>query len=227
MDFEDVIFWVLALGTVAPALGVVLIRDIFRAALLLVVVFLAVAGLFVMMNAEFLAVVQVLIYAGAIAILIIFAIMLTRDVQQGNLPNRLQPAAVLFPALLLAALVFVALDTEWRLLSDQPQQLQQDVALVQANTFTGVPDRIEKLKEDIGEAKQLAGEQRLAGQLTEAQRSEQEIIAAEREIVRLKRIGERSGIGDLLVKDFALPLEMAAVLLLAAVIGGLVLVRER
>ncbi len=227
MDFEDVIFWVLALGTVAPALGVVLIRDIFRAALLLVVVFLAVAGLFVMMNAEFLAVVQVLIYAGAIAILIIFAIMLTRDVQQGNLPNRLQPAAVLFPALLLAALVFVALDTEWRLLSDQPQQLQEDVALVQANTFTGVPDRIEKLKEDIGEAKQLAGEQRLAGQLTEAQRSEQEIIAAEREIVRLKRIGERSGIGDLLVKDFALPLEMAAVLLLAAVIGGLVLVRER
>ena len=41
MLFQDVIFWVLALGTVVPALGVVLIRDIFRAALLLVVVFLA------------------------------------------------------------------------------------------------------------------------------------------------------------------------------------------
>ena len=227
MDFQDVIFWVLAIGTVVPALGVVLIRDIFRAALLLVVVFLAVAGLFVMMNAEFLAVVQVLIYAGAIAILIIFAIMLTREVQQGNLPNRLQPAAVLFPALLVAALVFVALDTDWNLLAGESQQLQTDVGIVQSNTFTGVPDRIEKLEEERDEAKERAERQRLNGQLTEAQRSEQEISAAEDEIVRLEKIGERSGIGDLLVNDFALPLEVAAVLLLAAVIGGLVLVRER
>ena len=100
MVFQDVIFWVLAVGSVTAALGVVLLRDIFRAALLLVVVFLAVAGFFVMMNAEFLAVVQVLIYAGAIAVLIIFAIMLTREVQRGNLANRLtSPAAVLFPVL--------------------------------------------------------------------------------------------------------------------------------
>ena len=125
MYFQDVIFWVLAVGSVAAALGVVLLRDIFRAALLLVVVFLAVAGFFVMMNAEFLAVVQVLIYAGAIAILIIFAIMLTRDVQQGNLPNRLQAVAVLFPVLLLVALVYVAIDTDWNLLSDQDPQVQR------------------------------------------------------------------------------------------------------
>ena len=140
MVFEDVIFWFLAVGSVAAALGVVLIKDIFRAALLLVVVFLAVAGFFVMMNAEFLAVVQVLIYAGAIAILIIFAIMLTREVEQGNLPNRLQPAAALFPALLLVALVFVAVDTEWNLLSDQPQELQDRIAIVHTNTVAGIPD---------------------------------------------------------------------------------------
>jgi len=138
--FEDVIFWFLAVGSVAAALGVVLIKDLFRAALLLVVVFLAVAGFFVMLNAEFLAVVQVLIYAGAIAILIIFAIMLTREVHQGNLPNRLQPAAAIFPALLLVALVFVALDTEWNLLSDQPQELQDRVAIVHTNTVAGIPD---------------------------------------------------------------------------------------
>lgn len=140
MVFEDVIFWFLAVGSVAAALGVVLIKDLFRAALLLVVVFLAVAGFFVMLNAEFLAVVQVLIYAGAIAILIIFAIMLTREVHQGNLPNRLQPAAAIFPALLLVALVFVALDTEWNLLSDQPQELQDRVAIVHTNTVAGIPD---------------------------------------------------------------------------------------
>ena len=142
MDFQDMIFWVLAVASVLAALGVVLLKDIFRAALLLVVVFLAVAGFFVMMNAEFLAVVQVLIYAGAIAILIIFAIMLTREVQQGNLPNRLQPAAVLFPALLLAALVFAAVDTDWNLLADQPQELRDNVELLQIHTIDGIPDEM-------------------------------------------------------------------------------------
>ena len=164
-----------------------MLRDIFRAALLLVVVFLAVAGLFVMLSAEFLAVVQVLIYAGAIAILIIFAIMLTREVQRGNLPNRLQPLAVLFPGLLLAAMVFVTLDTQWNLLSDQPQELQEKVELVQTRTIGGIPDEMRA---------EIPG-------------------------------SERSGLGELLINDFVLPFEVASVLLLAAVIGALVLVRER
>ena len=187
MVFQDVIFWVLAVGSVAAALGVVLLKDIFRAALLLVVVFLAVAGFFVMMNAEFLAVVQVLIYAGAIAILIIFAIMLTQEVQQGNLPNRLQPAVVLFPVLLLAAMVFVAVDTDWNLLENQPQELQDRVEVVQTHTIGGIPD---EMREGIPGS-------------------------------------DRSGLGELLTNDFVLPFEIASVLLLAAVIGALVLVRER
>ena len=53
-------------------------------------------------------------------ILIIFAIMLTQNVQQGNLPNRLQIVAALLPALLLAALAFVIFDTDWRLIADLP-----------------------------------------------------------------------------------------------------------
>ena len=224
MEFQDVIFWVLAVASVLAALGVVLLRDIFRAALLLVVVFLTVAGLFVMMNAEFLAVVQVLIYAGAIAILIIFAIMLTREVQQGNLPNRLQPAAVLFPSLLLVALVFVAMDTDWNLLSDEPEKLRNNVELLQTNTIGGMPDEWrEGLEKDIEESNTRAEEQRQAGQVEEAKQSELERVTA----VKVLASGERSGIGDLLVNDFALPFEAAAVLLLAAVIGALVLVRER
>ncbi len=121
MLFQDMIFWVLAIGSVTAALGVVLLRDIFRSALLLVVVFLTLAGHFFLLAAEFLGVVQVLIYAGAISILIIFAIMLTRNVEQGNLPNRLQAPAVLLPALLLTALIFVFVDTDWSLLSALPQ----------------------------------------------------------------------------------------------------------
>jgi NADH-quinone oxidoreductase subunit J len=188
--FQDIIFWVLAVASVLAALGVVLIRDIFRAALLLVLVFLAVAGFFVMMNAEFLAVVQVLIYAGAIAVLIIFAIMLTREVQQGNLPNRLQAAAVFFPALLLAAVIFVAIDTDWELLEDQPAALQEQIEAVQTNSIGGIP---------IEEQARLG----------------------------LDDEAHRSSIGELLINDFVLPFEAAAVLLLASIIGALVLVRER
>ncbi len=121
MTIQDIAFWFLSVVAIGAALGVVLVKDLFRAALLLVLVFMAVAGFFVLLSAEFLAVVQLLIYAGAISILVIFAIMLTRDVQRGNLPNRLQIPAVLFSALLLSALVMVATDTGWNLISEEDQ----------------------------------------------------------------------------------------------------------
>ena len=118
MLFEEIIFWALSAGAVGAALGVVLLKDVFRSALLLIVLFLSIAGHFVLLAAEFLAVVQVLIYGGAISILIIFAIMLTQNIQQGNLANRLQIPAVLLSSLLLAALIFVFLDTDWNLISN-------------------------------------------------------------------------------------------------------------
>ncbi len=121
MTIQDIAFWFLSVVAIGAALGVVLVKDLFRAALLLVLVFMAVAGFFVLLSAEFLAVVQLLVYAGAISILVIFAIMLTRDVQRGNLPNRLQIPAVLFSALLLSALVMVATDTGWNLISEEDQ----------------------------------------------------------------------------------------------------------
>ena len=188
MLFQEAMFWLLAVASVGGALGVVLVKDVFRAALLLVVVFIGVAGSFVLMNAEFLAVVQVLIYGGAVAILIIFAIMLTREVQQGNLPNRLQIGAVALPALLLAALVFAAVDTDWNLLNDSPPHVVEQAEMVQTNTVAGLPD----------EAREAVGPS-----------------------------ADRSGIGELLINDFVLPFEVAAALLLAAIVGALALVRER
>ena len=114
MMAQDIVFWVLSVTAIGAALGVVLVRDLFRAALLLAVVFIAVAGFFVLMSAEFLAVVQVLIYVGAISVLFIFAIMLTRNVREGNLPNRLQIPAASFSALLLAGMIVAAVGTDWR-----------------------------------------------------------------------------------------------------------------
>ena len=111
---QDVVFWVLAVVSIVAALGVVVVKDLFRSALLLAVVFIAVAGFFVLLSAEFLAVVQVLIYVGAISVLFIFAIMLTRNVREGNQPNRLQIPAISVSALLLVGLIVAAVNTDWR-----------------------------------------------------------------------------------------------------------------
>jgi len=78
----EVAFWIIAVLLVGSALAVVLLQNVFRAALLLIMCFFAVAALYITLHADFLAAVQVLVYAGAIGVLIIFAIMLTPDVQQ-------------------------------------------------------------------------------------------------------------------------------------------------
>lgn len=137
MWFEQIVFWVLAIVAVAGSIGVVLVRDLFRAALLLSLVFIAVGGFFVMMNAEFLAVVQILIYVGAIAVLFIFAVMLTRDVQHGNTPNRLQIPAAIVSALLLAVMIATATTTDWTTLAAAGLESKSQIAQNQA---VGIPD---------------------------------------------------------------------------------------
>ena len=137
MWFEHLVFWALSLVAIGSALGVVLVRDLFRAALMLATTFVAVGGLFVMMNAEFLAVVQILIYVGAIAVLFIFAVMLTRDVQQGNVPNRLQIPAAVIAALVLAAMIATAISTDWTTLAGAGLEAKAQLAQTQA---VGIPD---------------------------------------------------------------------------------------
>ena len=116
----DIAFWVLAVLMTAAALAVVLLPNIFRSALALVVCFLAVAGIFVTLSADFLAAVQVLIYVGAIAILIILSIMLTREVQRGNLSNRLKLPVFIVCALFLGITIFSMLNTALPVSAEAP-----------------------------------------------------------------------------------------------------------
>ncbi|MDD4860173.1 MAG: NADH-quinone oxidoreductase subunit J, partial [Dehalococcoidales bacterium] len=83
-------FWALGITALLAALGVVLLRNVFRAALSLVLCFLCIAGLYVTLSADFLAAVQILVYVGAISVLIILAVMMTRNVPQGSPGNRLK-----------------------------------------------------------------------------------------------------------------------------------------
>ncbi len=118
----EIAFWVLAIVAVAAALAVVLLPNIFRVALSLILCFLAVAGIFVTLSADFLAAVQVLIYVGAIAILIILAIMLTREIERGSLSSRLKVPAFLSALLFLGVTIFAVINTSWPVSGLPPQE---------------------------------------------------------------------------------------------------------
>ena len=76
---ETLAFALFALVTVGSSLGVVLVRDVWHAALLLGVALTSVAVHYVMLRAEFLAAMQILVYVGGVLILITFAVMLVRE----------------------------------------------------------------------------------------------------------------------------------------------------
>ena len=78
MTAENVIFYPLAAAMIVGAIKVVTAQNVVRAALFLVVVLAGAAGIFILLAAEFVAIVQVLVYIGAIVVLFLFGIMLTR-----------------------------------------------------------------------------------------------------------------------------------------------------
>ena len=116
----DIAFWVLAIVGIASALAVVLLRDIFRTALSLILCFLTVAGIYVTLSADFLAAVQVLIYVGAISVLIILAIMLTREVQRGSPFGKLRIPALVVAILCLGVVSFAMVNTPWQVSAVPP-----------------------------------------------------------------------------------------------------------
>ena len=90
-------FALLAVLVLLSAFWVVTLRNLFRAALSLGIVLIGVAGLFILLEAEFLALVQILVYVGAILTLVVFAIMLTAKLQAAPLARASRqplPAAV-------------------------------------------------------------------------------------------------------------------------------------
>lgn len=106
---QQIIFFILTAVILTSAIGVVLIRNLFHAALALMVSFLGVAGIYVLLEAGFLAMAQLLVYIGAISILIIFAVMMTRRMMQTQeTPFNAQMIASLVGTLIgLAILVVV------------------------------------------------------------------------------------------------------------------------
>lgn len=158
-------FWLLSALTVGSSLLVFISRNLLHAVLFLVLSFLGMAGLFVTLSADFIAAAQVLIYAGAISVLLVFAVMLTPYASRDNANSLFVLPGVLIGLAFAAVVGFVAVDVDW------PELTGDDLGALDFATTV-------------------------------------------------------QGIGSALLEPYILAFEIASVLLLTALVGAILLVRE-
>jgi NADH-quinone oxidoreductase subunit J len=123
MQLTDIIFYFFALITVVSAGVVVFSRNVIHSAFSLLFTFFGVAGLYVLLSADFLAVTQLLIYVGGILVLLLFGVMLTNrvvdvEIKTGTLQTI--PAAIL-TSMLAGTLCGLFWMTDWRVVLGEPQ----------------------------------------------------------------------------------------------------------
>jgi NADH-quinone oxidoreductase subunit J len=110
-------FWILSAITVISALAVVAVRNLIHAVVFLILSFMGIAGLYITLSADFVAVTQILIYVGAVSVLILFAIMLTPRGDRLNAEGFLRLPALLLCGLVGATMSYVAIETDWNISS--------------------------------------------------------------------------------------------------------------
>lgn len=120
---QTVVFVILAVMMIGTALGVVLFSNIVYSAFLLGGVFISISGLYILLNADFVAAAQILVYVGAVNVLILFAIMLVNKQEDfSQLPNRWirQGATALVCFGLFGLLSTMVLVTPWSFSTTSP-----------------------------------------------------------------------------------------------------------
>lgn len=117
----QVIFYAVAALVLGSALIVAMSRNIVHSAFALLLTFFSVAGIYVFLSAEFLAVAQVVIYVGGILVLILFAVMLTNKVRDVNLSNPSAPPYIAAPLVMIifAGLLWLIMKTPWKTVGPQ------------------------------------------------------------------------------------------------------------
>jgi len=111
----EAVFYILSVMAIAGGIGVVTSQNVVHAALWLILSLLAVAGFYILLASEFLALVQILIYGGAVATIILFGLMLTRgrDLMPVTSGESQRLPALLAGVLLLGVILGGILNTEW------------------------------------------------------------------------------------------------------------------
>jgi len=208
-SLPEVVFLALSALAILGALMMITRTDAVHSALWLVVVLFQLAGMYVLLNAPFLAVLQVLVYAGAILVLFLFVIMLLQlraGPRLGNVHGFQKVAA--WPVGLLLGVELVAVITLAATLGAPavPSNTVQHQATAQLTPAAG----------------QLSGSNTAAASLTPFSNPGGGWPAAEIDLYR----GEPRALGIELYTNFLLPFEVASFILLVAVVGAVVLARR-
>ena len=128
---QAAIFYILAALIVGSGVMVVTLKNVFHSLLFLVLCLFSVAGIYVLLHAEFVAAVQVLIYVGAVTILLIFAIMMTAKIYS---PSTRQSNEQVVPGLIIVGTILIV--TLW-VLSSTAWNISKDVAVGQSTKVIG------------------------------------------------------------------------------------------
>ena len=136
-DWGDALFWLFAAVMIGSAFLVVTMRDIIRCGLAMIVCFGSLAGIYAIIGAPLLAAAQVIVYIGAISVLILFAIMLT---QTKDAPSRLVFQTQAVPAAIASIVIAVVLAlaigaTEWGEAAKRVRLTAEAMSSVLFNSF--------------------------------------------------------------------------------------------
>ena len=128
MSIYEILFWVLTVMALSCALGVILSRNPVNSVLFLILTFFSISGHYILMNAQFLAVVNIIVYAGAIMVLFLFVIMLMNlNADTEPQKNRLVQLAGVISGGVLFLVILAALKTAS---GDSLQQTSTDIGLI-------------------------------------------------------------------------------------------------
>jgi NADH-quinone oxidoreductase subunit J len=129
MTPSDVVFWILAVVTVGSAAVVVLSRTLIYSAFALLFTFFGVAGLYVLLGADFLAATQLLIYVGGILVLLLFGVMLTHKIYDLDLRTETTQllSGVIVAAGLFVILAATAVRTDWATAERPPAPTTKEI----------------------------------------------------------------------------------------------------
>jgi NADH-quinone oxidoreductase subunit J len=131
VTIAEVVFYLLALLSIVSAIGVVVVPNVVHAALFLILSLLATAGFYILLSSEFLALVQILVYGGGVATIILFGLMLVRGRELPEVgPGGQWPIGLVASLVLGAGLLTAVLGSDW------PRQTG-DVTMVSIETLAG------------------------------------------------------------------------------------------
>jgi NADH:ubiquinone oxidoreductase subunit 6 (subunit J) len=137
LDISSVLFYLLAFGVVGAGIAVVTLRNIIHSAVAMMICFGSLAGMYALLGAPIVAAAQVLIYLGAISVLILFAIMLTQA-GDANLPapfHRQLPVAAVVALAIIGLVGWAIVQTDWGVLPEAVGAAVEEIADSVFTTF--------------------------------------------------------------------------------------------